>query len=283
MLPDWHTAYLDHPLYALLRPFVSQALPPTWPDQAAYDRLMTVARAAGVALPDGLRFVCDLTPEAYYETHVGKTGEVPTRYRNWHDWFNALAWLAWPRAKAALNRRHVRAIARGEVRRGPLRDAATLLDECGVLVPVGERALAEALTGMQWKTLFIAHRSAWGTDIDVMPIGHALWETGLAPHIGWCAKALPVAVPSGFFGQPLLARLAWLDDWLARSLEDDTFLPRPRTLCPLPLLGIPGYWPANEEATFYDNAAYFRSTRRANASSETSSVSVIGESSPSSA
>ena len=68
-------------------------------------------------------------------------------------------------AKAALNRRHVRAIARGEVRRGPLRDAATLLDECGVLVPVGERALAEALTGMQWKTLFIAAVTALGVFI----------------------------------------------------------------------------------------------------------------------
>jgi hypothetical protein len=50
--------------------------------------------------------------------HIGNTGEVPTRSRNWHDWFNALAWLAWPHSKAALNARHVRAIAAGRSNAG---------------------------------------------------------------------------------------------------------------------------------------------------------------------
>ena len=27
------------------------------------------------------------------------TGEVPTRESDWHDFFNALAWCAWPRTK----------------------------------------------------------------------------------------------------------------------------------------------------------------------------------------
>jgi acyl-coenzyme A thioesterase PaaI-like protein len=53
--------------------------------------------------------------------HISRTGEVPTRSHNWHDWFNALAWLAWPHSKEALNARHVRAIRRGEQTRATAR------------------------------------------------------------------------------------------------------------------------------------------------------------------
>jgi len=35
----------------------------------------------------------------------------------------------------------------------------------------------------------------------------------------------------------------------------------PGALTPLPLLGVPGWWSANEDAAFYDNARYFRSGR----------------------
>ncbi|XLM22397.1 DUF3025 domain-containing protein [Chromobacterium piscinae] len=50
---------------------------------------------------------------------------------------------------------------------------------------------------------------------------------------------------------------------MAARLDDDAFLASPRALCPLPLLGIPGWWPDNEDPAFYDNAAYFCPTRRA--------------------
>ena len=45
-----------------------------------------------------------------------------------------------------------------------------------------------------------------------------------------------------------------------RRLMSDTA--RPRELSPLPVLGIPGWWPDNERADFYDNTDYFRSGRR---------------------
>ncbi|MBM2885353.1 DUF3025 domain-containing protein [Chromobacterium phragmitis] len=257
----WHTDYLAHPLYRPVRRFVPAWL--TWPRQADFDDLLAAARAGGAPLPDALRFVCALEPEAYYEMHIGATGEVPTRPQNWHDWFNALAWLAWPRAKTALNRRHVRAIARGETRRGPLRDAATLLDECGVIVATADPALGQALDDMRWQELFIARRAEWGRRIAAFTLGHAVMEMGLTPHIGWCGKALILDVAPDFFARDDASQLSQLDDILAARLDDDAFLPRPRALCPLPLLGIPGWWPDNEDPAFYDNAAYFCPTRRA--------------------
>ena len=263
----WHSTYLPHPLYAPLRAFAPLADGSDWPNQVEYDRLLQRARAADSTVPTGLRFVCDLEPQDYYELHIARTGEVPTRYGNWHDWFNALAWLAWPRSKAALNARHARAIGRGEVRRGPLRDAATLLDECGVIVASADPALSTALDDMRWHELFVARRHDWGRRIGVFTLGHALFETGLDPHLGWCGKALVLPVDEDFFGQPYTQQRVALDHRLAAALADDGWLTRPRELWPLPLLGIPGWWPDNEDPAFYANIDYFRPTRRAKSAS----------------
>lgn len=266
----WQTDYLSHPLYLPVRDAAALIAPASWPEQADYDQLLRrYRRQHPDALPPELRFACDLEPEAYYEMHIGHTGEIPTRTGNWHDWFNALAWLAWPLSKLALNRRHLRAIARGETKRGPLRDAATLLDECGVVVAVSDPDFSRMLDDMEWQCLFLKHRQDWGRRIGVHAIGHALFEVGLRPHIGWCGKALPLQVPAEFFAWEEARRLAHLDEALARRLDDDAFMPAPRALWPLPLLGIPGWWPDNEDPAFYDNRDYFRPTRRAKSSSVT--------------
>ncbi|MDN0074798.1 DUF3025 domain-containing protein [Crenobacter sp. SG2303] len=282
-MTDWHSSYLAHPLYRPIRRAADWLTLTTWPDQASYDRLAAVARERVAGFPAVLRFVADLEPEAYYEAHIGATGEVPTRLCNWHDWFNALAWCAWPRAKSALNARHLRALARGEVKRGSLRDAATLFDECGVVLAVSDERMADALKDMDWATLFLARREGWGRAIAPFVLGHALSEQGLTPHIGWCGKALLLPVPPAFFSQTYEAQLAQLDASLAERLADDTWLARPRELLPLPLLGIPGWWTANEDPAFYANTDYFRPSRRANSSSVMSSELNAGDSRASSA
>ena len=266
-MSHWHTDYLSHPLYQPLRAICARLPLASWPGQADYDRLLQLAAPA--TLPAGLRFCCDLQAPSYYETHIADTGEVPTRSENWHDWFNALAWLAWPLSKAALNARHVRAIRRGEIQRGPRRDAATLLDECGIIVACAEPALGQALDDMQWQTLFVEQRAAWGRQISVHALGHALFETGLTPHLGWCGKALLLAVEPDFFTLPEAVQREQLDSRLASMLADDDWLASPRQLWPLPLLGIPGWWPDNAEPSFYQNTDYFRPSRRAKSSSDT--------------
>ena len=50
-----------------------------------------------------------------------------------------------------------------------------------------------------------------------------------------------------------------LDSRMAGVVPD---IVTPRAFSPLPVLGVPGWWHANEDARFYDNAAYFREGRR---------------------
>lgn len=260
---EWRPDWADPPLYAPYRHLAALLPLQDWPDQAGYDRLIGLARQHNPAIPATLRFVVDLEPERYYESHIAATGEVPTRGRNWHDWFNALAWLAFPRLKLALNRRHHWAIdAGGEAIRGPYRDAVTLLDECGVLVPYCRSELAQLLDGMAWQELWLARREAWGREIEAVAFGHALGEMMLAPYVGLTGKAWLIEVDEAFFAAPAPVRLQRLDEGLAAALAEPAVLTAPRELAPLPLLGVPGWWPANREPAFYADAAYFRPSRR---------------------
>ena len=218
---------------AVAQPLAAQT---DWPEQAALDALFAQARAAGCPLPPGLRCVLDLQPDAYYESHIAATGQVPTRARNWHDLFNALAWLAWPRLKTALNARHQAAIAAGEAKRRPIRDSATLLDECGLLMPYAERALAEAVDGMRWGELWQDRRADWGRLIDAYPLGHALPEMLLAPFIGLTGKSLAAAGRRQLFTLPFPTRLARLDALAAERLST---LDRPSRLAPCPCWASP--------------------------------------------
>jgi hypothetical protein len=91
-----------------------------------------LARECGLALPDGrpLVFVASRSRMRAldYERRVAEHGEIATRDGSLHDGFNALAWLRFPRTKAALNAVHLRAseVATGNAR-CRARDAATLI------------------------------------------------------------------------------------------------------------------------------------------------------------
>jgi hypothetical protein len=188
---------------------------------------------------------------AAYEEHIHRTGEVPTR-DNLHDLFNALVWLAFPRAKAALNALQAAAIARDGVgpRRGALRDAATLIDENAVLLVTPRDDLVEALAAHDWRRLFVVQRTAWRSDVRAIVFGHALMEKLTAPYRGVTAHALHVRSSPD-------TPLAAIEAAIADALDDGL---SPGRLLPLPVLGIPG-WADNEDAAYYDDAAVFRPAR----------------------
>ena len=72
--------------------------------------LSALQPAIAVSSGQPLRFVPQeygkLPFEAQYEPRCYLKGEVPTREDNWHDLLNALVWLVFPKAKAAINKRH---------------------------------------------------------------------------------------------------------------------------------------------------------------------------------
>ncbi|MCE4556914.1 DUF3025 domain-containing protein [Roseateles cellulosilyticus] len=189
------------------------------------------------------RFEPDGPRSGGYEQHVAATGRVPTR-DNAHDLFNGLVWLRCPGFKAALNRAHMAAPPATPGRRGPLRDALTLLDESGLLLSA-PAPLRQALRAQDWAALFVGHRELWRS-AQALIVGHALLEKLLAPRKALCARALLV------------------DDVNAPVLPAAL---APADLPPLPVLGIPGWWPANASRGFYADAQVFRAKRLASAPS----------------
>jgi hypothetical protein len=183
---------------------------------------------------------------APYELHIAKTGGVPTR-ANLHDFFNALIWLSWPRTKARLNALQAADIERDGIgaRRGALRDAATLVDENGVLLATDDARLIDALRAHRWHELFVERRAAWA-DVQVIVFGHALLEKLAAPYKAISGHALTVAAAGD------------LDQRVAATLDRTL---APRQLAPLPVLGIPGWHCGNGDPAFYTDAAIFRAAR----------------------
>ena len=232
------------------------------------DDLTALARERGVASGGGapLAFVAPgegpVAGARHYEERIFRTGEVATRPGSAHDLFNALAWLAFPRTKAALNRLHHDELARrgdGPVR-GTARDVATLFDEGGLVVACAAPELSTLLHGFQWKRLFWERRAEVGRSMRFLVFGHAILEHASAPHKGVTAKALVLETPGELLDDPAL--VAWLDVRAAGHFAHAAAVASTQTLQPLPVLGIPGWTPANASAAFYDDAAVFRPGRR---------------------
>ncbi len=206
--------------------------------------------AAAEGKADFVRFVehSELPVGEAYEAFIARTGRVPTR-DNLHDLFNGLMWLSYPHTKRRLNRLQAQQIALLGTSgpRGALRDALTVFDEnAGILQ--GPATLIDALRRRDWYTLFIERRDEWQS-ARLMLFGHALLEKLMRPR-----KAITAHV------------------WVINSIDDrhvdetlaSTVTPArlgAKDFLPLPVLGVPGWWCENENASFYDDVEVFRPPR----------------------
>lgn len=256
--PDFHLAAPLRRAFAGLVPD-SVGLSADWP---TLDQINTLAAAANLRNSRGLpiRFAPQHVRlgQRDYETAILASGEVPTRPANWHDLFNALVWLALPHTKAALNGLHGDELGQappGE--RPPRSDAATLFDESGLLMLAPDPGLFDLLRQRRWHDAFLRRRQDWAM-VRVYTVGHAVLEKALAPYPGVTAKCLALALPRGLSlpgaDQP---PPDWLDH-LCAGCWAPSGVTRPADLFPLPILGIPGWWAANEDPAFYDQTHIFR-------------------------
>jgi hypothetical protein len=206
-----------------------------------------------------LAFVPPSEDDVPYEVDVHRSGRVRTRADNWHDLFNALVWMAFPRTKAVMNARHVREIERLGTSgpRGTARDVLSLFDEGGVIVAGTDASLLALLQGFEWKALFWERRAEVLQKMRFFVFGHALLEKALEPYKAVTAKALLLEVPSDFLDRPAPAQVEEADRLAAQWFARDEALVSTRTLAPLPVLGVPG-WAENDSAGFYDDPAVFR-------------------------
>jgi Protein of unknown function (DUF3025) len=242
---------------------------PDWsqPWNAPFAADGAAARAAceqGLPLPQALnrrigatgpRFVpqAELPEGVAYERFIYDTGAVPTR-EGLHDLFNGLVWKRFPATKRLLNRLQAHEIAAagvGQVR-GPVRDAITLFDENAMLLQAPD-ALWEALLAREWTRLFVDLRPLWA-QARLIGFGHALLEKLVSPYKSVTGHVYREPVPPEL-GDDVAA---W-DRWLAARLTASALAAKPFT--PLPVLGVPGWWPANDNPAFYDDATVFRPHR----------------------
>lgn len=268
MADFWNTGWLtDSEMFAPLRAAGSKLPAIGWPDT---DLLNALADASG-RIVNGrgqrLRFVAQTRkPEKFEESFEARTflkGEVQVRPLDWHDLFNALVWMTFPTAKAVINARHYESMAAGENgRRPPRRDALTLFDEDGIVILSSDPALLELVRNFRWKELFWGRRAQVREKMRFFLFGHALYQKAMNPFIGMTGKGILLVVPPAFFDGPLRSQVAEADRRVASYLMDGRRLGKGRDLAPLPVLGVPGWWPGSENEDFYDDTGYFRPGRR---------------------
>lgn len=219
----------------------------------------TVRFVSQSALPDGQA----------YESYIFNSGLCPTR-EGFHDFFNGLCWIHFPQTKARLNQLHMAQMTQGapiangpmrgpaegamggQVRghvRGQVRDALTVFDENAALLQAPD-ALWNALVTKDWHTLFVTQAALW-KDAKLALFGHALLEKLVVPR-----KAITAHV---YRVHPSSQTLADLDRFVAHDLSAEKLATKP--FAHLPVLGVPGWWPANENLSFYEDASVFRPPR----------------------
>jgi len=250
---------LHQPYWQDYRPYLQNLAGPGLPDCGQLNALLVDdLRSAGGA---AICFVpSNELDDGAYEQRIYTTGQVSTRPDNWHDLFNALVWMRFPRTKLAMNTMHYNASAQSRSgSRGAQRDALTLFDECGVIVFSAERAPLEALAQREWSRLFqsdqVKHKAHY------VICGHAMLEKYLSPYKAMTAKALLVKVNADTIKQPKEILLPELDKHLAGLLLNGEILQTPACLTPLPLSGIPGWWPGGQQnEAFYLDQNVFRPT-----------------------
>lgn len=209
-----------------------------------------------------IRFVpqAALPADCAYESFIAASGQVPSR-DHLHDLLNAIIWLGYPRVKQQLNRIQAQQIAQtgiGQVR-GAVRDGVTLFDENAAIVVLQDtpegHALAQALREHDWHELFVAQRAAFGSRIQVHLFGHALLEKLCTPYKAITAHAWLMWADAGFFSASSVDQQTWIDVNLAQQLSQQAL--DTRCFTPLPVLGVPGWWPA-QDAHFYGDVSVFR-------------------------
>lgn len=199
-----------------------------------------------------VRFVpqSDLPDGMAYESYIFNSNKCPTR-EGLHDFFNGLAWLLFPQTKHRLNHLHVAQIAQTGIQpvRGPARDGLTVFDENAAFLQCPD-ALWEALAVKDWNCLFGPLRPLWAESHLVL-FGHALLEKLVYPR-----KPITAHV---YRAQAATHSIADLDQWMAADLSAERLASKP--FAHLPVLGVPGWWPGNENPAFYDDASVFRHAR----------------------
>ncbi|RDB35820.1 DUF3025 domain-containing protein [Spirobacillus cienkowskii] len=139
-----------------------------------------------------------------YEPRIYLKGEVKTRSKNWHDFFNSQIWYHFPKSKAALNMRHFIAFdeiaqfpwSASPISRSREQDFLTMFDEGGcALMCSAERSMP-----------FI--------------FGHATYEQIVYGNLDLSMCTLKIQCDDSFFNLNSIEQIAYVDHSLALLLAN---------------------------------------------------------------
>lgn len=236
----------------------SEALPPSF--EAMNDALgAAIHPHSGAALCFVEQTPVLLEDGLHYEERIFHHGRIATRADNWHDLFNAMAWIEHGAIKAALNARQVADIARmGRSERSRAQCALTQFDEAGVIVVLRDLALLSRWDEHDWHGLFWQERAAWRDGrAQLVVFGHALLEHALQPHPIHTAKCIAVQARAS---EPVEAA-STIGAQVAAAIATGDLLNDPQESRPLPLSGLPGWHPESGQEGFFRDAPCFRPLR----------------------
>lgn len=122
--------------------------------------------------------------ERLYDGRITTASEVPTRERDWHDFFNALCFMTFPRSKRALHRRQFTILSErltpGLTRlpgaRTKEQDALTLFDEGGAVIAANPEAYPRLAAATDAERPALLVKLVEAHSAKVIPFGHALFE-----------------------------------------------------------------------------------------------------------
>jgi hypothetical protein len=117
-----------------------------------------------------------------------------------------------------------------------------------VIVASASRELTDLIVDFRWKELFWQRRPELEAKMRFLAFGHALHEKALDPHLGMVAKTVFVALGEGFDADALAA---------AHFASRANFA-SPKSMAPMPAMGVPGWHPHTDRESFYDDASHFR-------------------------
>ncbi|GCL48434.1 hypothetical protein NIES3787_41530 [Microcystis aeruginosa NIES-3787] len=117
-------------------------------------------------------------------------------------------------------------------------------------------ALWDALVAKDWRSLFVTQRALW-QDAQLVLFGHALLEKLVYPRKPITAHVYRAQVAINSIANDF----AELDAWMAQDICAQKLAAKP--FAHLPVLGVPGWWAANEEPDFYADKTVFREPKSA--------------------
>ncbi|MCK5639976.1 MAG: DUF3025 domain-containing protein [Gammaproteobacteria bacterium] len=274
-LPDWFPQFpLSSPLFDPLTPLTDKFSGfEHWPQLADFQALLNEQSSPITTLTGKcLKIVEQEGKPSHFEQHyaprIYMTGEIQTRLENWHDFFQYLTWIMFPKTKAIINSIHIpharaRITQGGDIgARSPIENMLSLFDEGGAVIISSDPSLLELIREFRWKELFWERRTELASKFRCITFGHAMYEKALTPYIGMTANCILLHCDESIINQSWLEQWRWVDEQLATIFSDGEILQKPKDLAPFPILGMPGWDKNNADEAYYDNQSYFRTGRR---------------------